>query len=250
MKVALVIPVYQHGEPLGAVLEELAAFGLPCFVIDDGSDDATRECLEALAIEFPFVELHRHRHNAGKGVALRTGFRVAAHRGYSHVIHLDADGQHFVPDIPRFLEAMKDHPEALVVGEPQFDDSVPWNRLYGRKLSVWLVWLATMSTAVRDPLIGFRGVPIERTLRLLDRVSTTDRMDFEPELAVRLVWDGAPVVNLPTPVIYPEGGHSNFRAVQDDARLAWLYLRLGLGMFPRLPSLLMRRPVGYRRESS
>ncbi len=250
MKAALVVPVYQHGEPLADVLAELEPFGLTCFVIDDGSDESTRERLLSLARKHSFVELHRHRRNEGKGVALRTGFRLAAYRGFTHVIHLDADGQHHAPDVRRFLAELERNPDALVVGQPRFDDSIPWNRLYGRQLSRALVWLATLSRAVDDPLIGFRGVPLEPTLALLDRVEMGDRMDFEPELAVRLVWERVPIVNLPTPVTYPRGGHSNFRAIRDDVALAWLYLRLGLGMLKHAPSLLWRRPVRRAAERS
>ncbi len=243
MKPALLIPVHQHAEPLAAVLDGLAGYGLPCFVIDDGSDAANRERMQELARSHDFVELHHRAHNGGKGLVLRSGFRLAAHRGYSHVIHLDADGQHAPADVPRFLEAMSTHPDALVLGAPRFDASVPRARLASRQLSRFFVWLATLSFAVEDPLVGFRGVPLEPTLSLLDRVRTGDHMEFEPELAVRLVWEGVPVVNLPTPIVYPEGGHSNFDVIWDDLRLAWLYTRLCTGMLPRTPRLLWRRPT-------
>lgn len=248
MKAALLIPVYQHGEPVARVLEDLAGLGMTCFMIDDGSDGENRERLLKLAVEHPFVSLHRLPANAGKGVALRTGFRLAAHRGYTHVVHLDADGQHCCADVPRFLAAMEAHPEALVLGTPLFDDSVPRPRLAFRQLSRGLVWLATLSFAVEDPLVGFRGVPLAPTLALLDRVKTGDHMEFEPELAVRLVWAGTPMVNLPTRVVYPVGGHSNFDVLWDDLRLAWLYLRLAFGMFLRSPLLLWRRPVAIPAE--
>lgn len=243
MKPALLIPVYQHAEPLAEVLEGLAGFGLRCFVIDDGSDAVNAARLDELARRYDFVELHHRLGNGGKGVALRTGFRLAAHHGYSHVIQLDADGQHASSDVPRFLEAMAAHPDALVLGAPRFDASAPRVRLAARQLSRGLVWLSTLSLAIEDPLVGFRGVPLEPTLSLLDRVRTGDHMEFEPELAVRLVWEGVPVVNLATRVVYPEGGHSNFQIVPDYLRLAWLYLRLVLGMLVRCPRLLWRRPV-------
>ena len=243
MKPALLIPVHQHAEPLADVLEGLAGFGLPCFVIDDGSDAANRARMDELARRHDFVELHHRSENGGKGVALRSGFRLAAHRGFTHLIHLDADGQHATSDVPRFLEAMAAHPEALVVGAPRFDASVPRARLASRQLSRGLVWLSTLSFVIEDPLMGFRGVPLEPTLSLLDRVRTGDHMEFEPELAVRLVWEGVPVVNLATPVVYPKGGYSNFDIVWDDLRLAWLYLRLILGMLARSPRLLRHRPV-------
>ena len=66
-------------------------------------------------------------------------------------------------------------------------------------------------------------------------------MEFEPELAVRMLWAGTPVVNVPTRVVYHAGGLSHFHIVWDDLRLAILYVRLVLGMLWRAPRLLWRR---------
>jgi glycosyltransferase involved in cell wall biosynthesis len=237
----LVIPCYDHGEALCGVVAALARFGLPALAVDDGSGPATQAILEGLAARHPWLELHRHAENRGKGRALATGYRLAAARGATHALQLDADGQHDLSDVPRFLEAMAKRPEALVLGVPVFDASVPKSRLYGRQLSRALVWLLTLSFEVRDPLCGFRGVPLAPTLRLLERVRLGARMDFDPELVVRLVWEGLEVVSLPTRVRYPEGGLSHFDVVADDLRLAWLYLRLAGGLLPRAPGLLARR---------
>ena len=51
-------------------------------------------------------------------------------------------------------------------------------------------------------------------------------MDFDPELVVRLVRAGLPVVNVPTLVRYPEAGVSHFRMIEDNLLIAWAYLRL------------------------
>lgn len=237
----LVIPCYDHGPALRGVVDALAHLRLPCLVVDDGSGAETRAALAALAARHPWLEVHRHESNRGKGGALATGYRLAAARGATHALQLDADGQHDVADVPRFLDAMHKQPDALVLGVPVFDASVPKSRLYGRQISRALVWLFTLSFDVRDPLCGFRGVPLEPTLRLLERVRLGERMDFDPELAVRLVWDGLDVVSVPTRVRYPEGGLSHFDVVADDLRLAWLYTRLGAGLVRRAPGLLARR---------
>jgi glycosyltransferase involved in cell wall biosynthesis len=237
----LVIPCFDHGEALRGVLASLEGLGLPALVVDDGSGPATREILASLAATHPRLEVHRHPTNRGKGAAAMTGFRLAAARGASHALQLDADGQHDAGDVPRFLDAMAKHPEALVLGSPVFDASVPRSRLYGRQISRGLVWLFTLSLAIRDPLCGFRGVPLAPTLALLGRRRLGERMEFDPELAVRLYWEGLEVVNLPTRVRYPEGGLSHFDVVWDDLRLAGLYLSLAGGMLRRAPSLLGRR---------
>jgi glycosyltransferase involved in cell wall biosynthesis len=240
VKACLVIPCFEHGEPLRAVIASLAGFRLPAIVVDDGSGEATRAVLARLADEHPWVEVHRHAENLGKGAATATGFRLASARGATHALQLDADGQHEAADVPRFLEAMAKREEALVLGAPVFDASVPRSRLYGRQISRALVWLFTLSFDIRDPLCGFRGVPLAPALRLLDRVRLGSRMDFDPELVVRLFWEGLEVVSVPTRVRYPPGGLSHFDVVWDDLRLAGLYLRLAGGMLARAPRLVAR----------
>jgi glycosyltransferase involved in cell wall biosynthesis len=226
LKPCLAIPIHDHGSTIAGVVESLAPFGLSCIVVDDGSGEATGREIDLLELRHSWVEVERHDRNLGRGAALRTAYRAAARRGMTHVVQIDADGQHAAADVPRLLEAAYAHPEALVLGAPIFDESAPWHRLYGRKLSQAIVRLETLSTSVHDPLCGFRCIPLAATLEVLDRVRTGDRMDFDPELIIRLVRTGVPVVNVPTAVRYPENGISHFRLVRDNARIAWAYIRL------------------------
>ena len=84
---------------------------------------------------------------------------------------------------------------------------------------------ASGSLAIRDPLCGFRCFPLGRTIPLLDTLTLGDRMEFDPEIVVRLAWDGVPIVNIPTRVRYFPGGLSNFRMVRDNALITRAYVR-------------------------
>ena len=231
MKACFAIPIYDHAATIADVVESLSGYGLPCIIVDDGSGEATQRQLARLEDRFDWLRVVHHDRNRGRGAALRTAYRTAASLGWTHVVQLDADGQHHAEDIPRFLDAAKAMPEALVIGEPIFDESAPWHRLHGRKLSQVIVWLETWSLAVHDPLCGFRCIPLVPTLEILENCHTGDRMDFDPEIIIRLVRAGVPVVNIPTWVQYPEQSVSHFRMVEDNLRIAWAYLRLAFG-FP------------------
>jgi glycosyltransferase involved in cell wall biosynthesis len=237
----LLIPVYDHGREVRRVVESLAAWRLPCLLVDDGSASPTRFALEALEKEHAWVEVHRRERNGGRGAALKTGYRLAAARGFSHAIQLDADGQHDASDVPRFLEEIARDPGALVLGVPVFDDSVPRSRLYGRQLSRAMVWLATLSFDVVDPLCGFRAIPLAPTLALLDAVASGDHMEFDPELVMRLHAAGVPVRSVPTRVVYDPEGLSHFDMLRDNARLSRVYLLALLRMLGRLPRRRRRR---------
>ena len=238
MNPCLLIPIYDHGETIPRVVASLQPFALPLFIVDDGSHAPTRQTLDEIAREHAWVTVQHRERNGGRGAALKTGYRLAHERGFSHAIQLDADGQHSAPDVPRILDALRAHPHALALGAPIFDDSIPKARLYGRQLSRAMVWLTTLSFVVEDPLCGFRGIPLAETVGLLAQTRTGDHMEFDPELCVRLVWRGTRVLNVPTRVTYNPQGLSHFDNLRDNLRLTALYTRLLLGTVPRIPRLL------------
>jgi len=241
MKPCFLIPCYDHGAPLRGVLESLEGYTLPCLVIDDGSGADTLAHLDAIERELPFVRVVRLAPNRGKGAALCTGYRLAAELGFTHAVHLDADGQHDAGAVPRLLEAMRKEPDALVLGEPIFDSSAPRSRLWARKLSVVAVWIATLSRDIRDPLCGMRGVPLDAALRVLARGPVGPRMEFDPEFAVRCVFEGVPIAGVPVAVSYPVGGVSHFDVRRDFPVMGRTYLRLWGEMLRRAPQLLRAR---------
>jgi glycosyltransferase involved in cell wall biosynthesis len=241
MNPCIVIPIYNHKATIAGVLDQVAQFGLPCIVVDDGSDLATRQVLEEEEKHHPWVQvLHRPR-NGGKGEAVKTGLRRADELGYSHALQIDADGQHDTRDIPRFLAEAEAYPEALVLGKPAFGEDAPLSRRAGRRLSQLLVWVETLSLAIADPLTGFRVYPVRTVATLMQQQCLGSHMDFDPEMAVRLYWRGVPIRNVVTAVIYPQDGSSHFQVVRDNVRLSWLYTRLFFGMLRRMPWLLRKK---------
>jgi Glycosyl transferase family 2 len=242
VKPCLLIPIYDHGDTIGGVLDGLAPLGLPCVVVNDGSGPETTETLRRQAARHPWVQLEHLPVNRGRGAALRHGYRAAYARGFTHAAQLDADGQHDPADVRVLLDAAERQPTAVVLGDPRFDATAPWSRLYGRRLSQAIVWAYTGSFAVHDPLCGFRCFPLAPMLALLERHRFGDRMDFDPEIVVRLAWAGLPIVNVPVRVRYLAGGRSHFRLVRDNARITLTYGRLLLARLGR--GWRVRRRVG------
>src|SRR5262245_38516553 len=134
-----VIPVYNHEEAVGGVVENVLAHHLPCILVDDGSGAACARELARLAAASAKITLLRHASNRGKGSAVLTGARRAAQAGYSHALQIDADGQHQAADIPRFVAQAAARPQALIIGCPEYDFSAPTLRLWGRSLThLWV----------------------------------------------------------------------------------------------------------------
>lgn len=237
----VLIPCYNHGAMMSRVLARLQPFDLPCIVVDDGSDDATRDELARLAVENSNLTLIRLPVNAGKGAAVLRGMQAAADAGFSHAVQVDADGQHDIEDIPRLLALAKEHPTALISGQPIYDGSIPRSRLYGRWVTHVWVWIETLSLQLKDSMCGFRVYPVAPTLQLAQRVTLGKRMDFDTEVMVRLYWQGNTSYFIPTRVTYPLDGLSHFDALKDNLRISRMHTRLFFGMLPRIPSLLLRR---------
>ncbi|OTA20155.1 putative glycosyl transferase [Xenorhabdus beddingii] len=236
----VVIPCYNHGATMPAVLERLAPYQLHCFIVDDGSEPDTQHRLEDLARSAPHVTLIRLEHNQGKGGAVMAGMQAAAGSGYSHALQVDADGQHCLEDIPSFLAKARQCPNSLISGNPRYDVSVPKSRLYGRYITHFWVWVETLSFSIKDSMCGFRVYPLAPTLQLLAKKDIGRRMDFDIEIMVRLYWQGTESEFVPTQVTYPENGLSHFDALRDNLSISWMHTRLFFGMLPRIPSLLWR----------
>lgn len=241
IKLALVIPNYNHSAAIAQTLAELAQFNLPCYLIDDGSNDETRYLLQSLAQTYPWVTLLLHPYNRGKGAAVMTGLRRAYRDGFSHALQVDADGQHNLADIPAMVARAQAKPDALISGKPEYDESVPKGRLYGRYITHFWVWVETLSFDIQDSMCGFRVYPLAATERLLCQQALTERMDFDIEILVKLYWQGVEILFQPTKVIYPEGGVSHFQGVADNVRITKLHTKLFFGMLKRLPWLLKRK---------
>lgn len=241
----VVIPVYNHEHAIGAVASGIRAQSVPIVLVDDGCNAACAEVLQRLSA-MPDVLLVRHERNRGKGAAVSTGLHAARDRGYTHAVQIDADGQHCVADVSRFVEQARADPHAVICGRPIFDASIPHSRYYGRYLTHALVWLETLSFELIDTMCGFRVYPLDSTLALLGRSRIGTRMDFDTEVLVRLHWRGVRTRWLATPVRYPLDGVSHYRLFFDNARMTSLHVRLIAGMLVRLPVLLWRKATRGR----
>jgi glycosyltransferase involved in cell wall biosynthesis len=234
MKACVLIPTYDNPATIAAVVDRVRAWIPDVVVVDDGSAAPGRAAVEALRA-IPGVNVHRREQNGGKGAAVKDGFRVARDLGFTHALQVDADGQHRLEDIPRFLEAARADPRALVLGSPSFDASAPKGRIYGRKLTVFWTTVQTYGRRViRDPMCGFRVYPLDEAIAARARGNA---MDFDPEIAVRMVWRRVPVVNLETKVRYvsaAEGGVSHFRMFRDNVLITRMHTRLVFGAIFRL----------------
>ncbi|MCC4785430.1 acyltransferase [Vibrio splendidus] len=238
-KACFLIPCFNHGATMPAVVSSLHHFELPIIIVDDGSELTTKQFLAPLA-ENSYVTLVTLEQNQGKGGAVKAGIKKAQELGFSHAIQIDADGQHDLDALPALIQASQAKPQRLISGQPVYDESVPKARLYGRYATHIWVWIETLSLSIKDSMCGFRAYPIDKTQTVLNKYDVGSRMDFDIEILVRLYWEGCDIDFVETRVIYPENGISHFDALWDNVKISWMHTRLFFGMLPRAPKLIAR----------
>src|SRR5438552_18746192 len=120
LKAAAIIPAYREEKHIGDVVRRTRQQLDHVLVVDDGSNDQTvQRAREAGA------EVIVHSQNRGKGEAIKTGLRHWLDRQFTHIVVLDADGQHLPEEIDRFIAA------AASAAEPSFFLGNRMNNLTG-----------------------------------------------------------------------------------------------------------------------
>jgi glycosyltransferase involved in cell wall biosynthesis len=243
----VLIPSYNPGPKVYHTVRAARARWTPVWVVVDGSTDGSTDGLQAMAAHDAGLRILVLAHNSGKGAAVLHGIDAAAAQGFTHVLTMDADGQHPAELIPDFMAASARQPRAMVLGVPVFDTSAPRLRVQGRKISNAWANLETLWAGIGDSLFGFRVYPIAPLRRVMHAQRWMRRFDFDPEAVVRLCWRGVPPINLPARVEYfsaDEGGVSHFNYLRDNLLLTWMHSRLLAGFIVRLPRLALRRLSG------
>ena len=190
--IVALIPGYQEGPRIAAVVAGARIF-LPVLVVDDGSTDDTAAQAEAagatVIVEQP---------NAGKGAALRAGFRHALENEAAAVVTLDADGQHDPAGIPSFLTAFQATGAELIIGRREFA-TMPLVRRLSNMLGGWVFSLA-VGRRVADNQSGYRLIGRQLMTALLD--SSESGFEFEVEMIARCIALGLPIADVPIRTIY------------------------------------------------
>lgn len=102
MRLLVVLPALNEEDSVATVVAEVlrAQPRADVLVVDDGSTDRTAlraEQAGALVLSLPF--------NLGVGGAMRAAFRYARVENYTHLVQVDADGQHDPAEIAAMLKA-------------------------------------------------------------------------------------------------------------------------------------------------
>jgi glycosyltransferase involved in cell wall biosynthesis len=211
-----IIPSYNNGGTLKAVIDEVRKYIGHIIVVNDGSTDHTPEILN----ERGGISIIEYKRNMGKGYAMRKGFKQALNMGFRYAITLDSDGQHLASDIPLFLDKIQQYPDSLIIGSRILvQENMPGGSTFANKFSNFWFRLQT-GINLPDTQSGFRLYP----LRNIGTNFITNRYEAELEILVRASWKGIHLISIPIRVYYPPADQriSHFRPYKDFFRISVL----------------------------
>jgi glycosyltransferase involved in cell wall biosynthesis len=219
-RVAAVVPCLDCATTVTDVLAGIREHVTDVLVVDDGSGDDTSAVAEAAG-----AVVVRHPQRQGKGRALQTGLEWARSRGFTHVFTVDGDGQHLAGEMPALLDASRENPSAIVLGERSREghDISPM-KLFGNRFANRWVEIAS-GRRFDDTQSGFRIYPVASTLALGGHAS---HYGFETEVLIRAMHSGMPVVCRTVRVYYPPADErvSYYRPWVDTVRIIFIVVGL------------------------
>lgn len=153
----IVIPAYNEGTAIEAVIENVQEQFPNVIVVDDASGDETGAVAKAAG-----AKVVRHPFNLGQGAALQTGFEYAIAQGAEFLVTFDADGQHHIEDVPVMLEALQATESDIALGSRFLGETIGMSFVRGLLLrTATLFTIATTGLRLTDCHNGLRVMTAE-----------------------------------------------------------------------------------------
>ncbi len=195
-KLSVVVPVFNERNTLVEILRRMRAVELPdgleceIIVVDDGSDDGTRDVLKQLGDST--VRVVMHDVNRGKGAAVRTGLR---HSNGEYVLVQDADLEYDPEDWPRLLAPVLRGRARVVYG----------SRFTGeRRNMLFLHWIGNRFLSLTTNILYNTTLSdMETCYKLIDRrlleemALRANAFDIEPEITAKILKRGIRIYEVP-----------------------------------------------------
>jgi glycosyltransferase involved in cell wall biosynthesis len=201
--VIILIPAYNEGSVIGAVLDKLLKdlkktnLKADILVVNDGSKDNTADEVKKRVS----VRLVSHIINSGAGAANRTGLGYARDKGYSYAVTMDADGQHDSQDAARVVKELMKNQSDIVIGSRLINsDGMPWYRILLNKGGGLFTFLL-FGIYVGDSQSGLRGF----NRKALERITfNSNNYTYNSELMWRIKQNGLRIKEIPIKAIYSD----------------------------------------------
>ncbi|MFI5045583.1 MAG: glycosyltransferase family 2 protein [Acidimicrobiia bacterium] len=193
-QLSVIVPVYDERNTVVEIVRRMRSVELPVnlqiVIVDDGSNDGTRDLLRHLGDST--VKVVTHAHNRGKGAAIRTGLE---HVTGDLVLIQDADLEYDPEDWPKLLAPILRGKAQVVYG----------SRFTGERRNMLVLhWMGNrFLSLVTNVLYDTTLSDMETCYKLFDREVLRDitirssRFEFEPEITAKILKRGIRIYEVP-----------------------------------------------------
>jgi uncharacterized protein (DUF2062 family) len=188
-------------------------------------DDAMRLVPAVIVVELPLLA-YRARGQERCAPSVPIALATAAELGCTHAITLDLGRGHDLADLPGFLEALRQHPDAIVTGVRRYPaGALPALVRLARSNCDFWTWAET-GRWIHDAAHGYRVYPLAG---IRDLVLRSEGPEADVEVLVKAMWMDVRVVEIP------------LAEDQADQPQALLPLRQLIGFFSLTSKLMLQR---------
>ena len=203
----IIIPVFNERQTIKQVVESLLVLEYNIVIVDDGSTDATRDCVNDLPVFYL-----KHEINLGQGAALQTGIEFALQRDAEILISFDGDGQHQAADLVNLIKPLVLREANVVLGSrflPASITNIPFLKKQAILLARVIHYLFT-GLWLSDAHNGLRAFD-RKAASVLDLKE--NRMAHASEILFKLHQHEFRIKEVPVSILYSEYSKSKGQSV-------------------------------------
>lgn len=197
-KLTIVVPVFNEKNTIEEILRrlekvDLGAVQKEIIIVDDGSDDGTREILKRYEAEYKIIY---HPKNLGKGAAVRAGF---AESSGDYVVVQDADLEYDPEDFKKMVEVAERKGADAVYGSRRLGGGAKKNPKAGALYYFGGVLLSELAnllygTKITDEPTCYKMV----SRKALEKLNlTANGFEFCPEITAKIARLKIPIYEVP-----------------------------------------------------
>lgn len=229
LKCSIVIPAYQEGISITAVLErinELVKVDFECLIVIDSIEDSTKKFVEEYGTRDPRYKIILNNIAPGPAHAIKSGILQSSN---NYIIVTMADGSDDPSDVDKLVKLL-DRGVVIAAASRYMSGGqqvgAPFIKSFlSRMAGLSLFYLRRVGTKdVTNSFKGYNKVFIERV-----GIESTDGFEIGLELIAKARRLKLPVAEIPTIWIEREKGASNFKIMKWLPKyMKWYFVALGL----------------------
>ena len=209
----VVIPAFNEGAVLQKTISELKRNFKNVIVVNDGSDDKTREIMENSGI----IPIH-HPINMGQGASINSGFNFVKNiKSVEAVITFDADGQHASEDAVEFAKEIKNCNEEVIFGSRflKHEKNIPFLKRFALKFVIKITNIM-LGMKLTDTHNGLKAMKINAIKKIDIKI---DNYAFESEMLTQVSKQNMSYKELPTNIIYTNYSKKKGQSLRNGLRI-------------------------------